>query len=51
MLQRFLKEEEGMSTIEIVVITAVLLAMAITFKDVMFVFFGNLIKKVIGIDI
>lgn len=43
-LKRFWQEEEGLGTIEIIIIIVVLLAMAIAFRNVIINLFNNLIK-------
>lgn len=42
-LKRFWQEEEGLGTIEIIIIIVVLLAMAIAFRKVIFELFKSLI--------
>ncbi|RRD95056.1 hypothetical protein EII17_04605 [Clostridiales bacterium COT073_COT-073] len=43
-LKRFWYEEEGLGTIEIIIIIVVLLAMAIAFRNVIINLFNNLIR-------
>ncbi|AVM70264.1 hypothetical protein C3V36_14010 [Lachnospiraceae bacterium oral taxon 500] len=43
-LKRFWQEEEGLGTIEIIIIIVVLLAMAIAFRNTIIKLFNNLIK-------
>ena len=45
MLKNFLKGEEGMGTIELVVIIAILVGLALIFKDGITTFVNNLMKK------
>ena len=45
LFKRFLKEEDGMGTIEIVIIIAVLVALALVFKDAIGKFAKNLMEK------
>lgn len=45
-LKRFLREEDGMETIEVVVIVGVLLAIALIFKDTIGKFAQRLINTV-----
>ncbi len=48
MLKQFLTEEDGMATLEIVIITAVLISLALLFKNAMSDYFKEVIKKIIG---
>lgn len=50
LVKGFLKEEEGMGTIEIVVIIAVLVALALLFKDQIGKFANNLMQKFFNAD-
>lgn len=43
-LKRFWQEEEGLGTIEIIIIIVVLLAMAIAFRNTIIKLFNNLIE-------
>lgn len=44
-IKKFLRDEEGMETIEVVVIIAVLLAVALLFKSRITEFVGDLMDK------
>jgi Flp pilus assembly pilin Flp len=44
----FLKEEDGLGTVEIVVIIAVLVGLALLFKNVIWEFVRNLLMKIQG---
>lgn len=46
MLRKFLKDESGMGTIEIVVIVAVLVGLALIFKDGITNFINKLMKDI-----
>lgn len=46
MLRSFLKDESGMGTIEIVVIVAILVGLALIFKDGITAFVNNLMKSI-----
>lgn len=46
LITRFLNEEDGMGTLEVVVIVAVLLAIALIFKDKIFNVFDSLMGHV-----
>ncbi|MCX7710834.1 MAG: hypothetical protein N2484_13425 [Clostridia bacterium] len=43
--KRFLKEEDGLGTVEIVIIIAVLVGIALIFRNAIFSFAKNLISK------
>ena len=45
LLKRFWNEEDGMGTIEIVIIIAVLVAVALIFKDTIIAFVTDLMQK------
>lgn len=45
LMKSFIKEEDGMGTIEIVIIIAVLVALALIFKDAIGTFAKNLMEK------
>lgn len=49
--KRFLKEEDGLGTVEIVIIIAVLVAIALIFRRAIFEFVSNLIGKIFSSDI
>ncbi|MFZ5988481.1 MAG: Flp1 family type IVb pilin [Bacillota bacterium] len=49
-LKRFLKEEDGISTVEIVIIIAVLVGVAILFRGYIFKFVEDVVKKVFNSD-
>lgn len=50
LVKGFLKEEDGMGTIEIVVIIAVLVALALLFKDQIGKFASSLMSKFFNAD-
>ncbi|KNY25068.1 Flp1 family type IVb pilin [Pseudobacteroides cellulosolvens] len=45
LIKSFLKEEEGLGTVEIVIIIAVLVGLAIIFRGAIFSFLDQLLKK------
>ncbi|HOV27667.1 MAG TPA: Flp1 family type IVb pilin [Pseudobacteroides sp.] len=47
LVKNFLKEEDGLGTVEIVIIIAVLVGLAIIFREVIFSFLQQLLKKVV----
>lgn len=47
-LKAFWKEEEGLGTVEIVLILVVLIALALVFKDTITSFFNTLISDIKG---
>jgi len=51
MIKQFLKEEDGLGTVEIVIIVAVLVAVALIFRRAIFDFVKNIIKKVFNEDL
>lgn len=50
MLESFLKEEDGLGTVEIVVIIAVLVGIALIFRDAIIKFVTEIMKSVFGDD-
>ena len=50
LVKGFLKEEEGMGTLEIVVIIGVLVALALIFKDAIGTYAKNLMEKFFNSD-
>ena len=50
MLKRFLKEEEGMGTVEIVMIIAALMAVALIFREAIMDFVTNIMKIIFPPD-
>lgn len=50
LVKGFLKEEEGMGTLEIVVIIGVLVALALMFKDAIGTYATNLMEKFFNSD-
>lgn len=50
MLKRFLKEEEGMGTVEIVMIIAALVAVALIFREAIVEFVTNMIGIILPPD-
>lgn len=51
LIKRFLKEEDGLGTVEIVIIVAVLVAVALIFRRAIFDFVSNIIKKIFNNDL
>ena len=51
LIKRFLKEEDGLGTVEIVIIVAVLVAVALIFRRAIFDFVSNMVKKFLIITI
>ncbi len=49
MFKQFLTEEDGMATLEIAIITIVLLSLALLFKDAMGNYFQKLIQKILAV--
>ncbi len=47
MIKQFLTDEDGMATLEIAIITAVLISLALLFKDAMGDYFKTVIQKII----
>jgi Flp pilus assembly pilin Flp len=47
-LKDFLKEEDGLGTVEIVIIIAVLVAIALIFRKAIFGFVGRIIDAIFG---
>lgn len=45
-MKNFLKEEDGISTVEIVIIVAVLVAVALIFRKAIFGFVDGLLKRI-----
>ena len=50
MLNRFFKDEEGMGTVELVLIIAALVAIALLFRDRIMAFMNNALNNVFGTD-
>ena len=50
MFKRFLREEDGMGTVEIVVIIAVLVGIALIFRDAIIKFVTDIMKNVFADD-
>ncbi|NSW91265.1 MAG: hypothetical protein HPY74_11455 [Firmicutes bacterium] len=50
LLKNFLKEEDGIGTVEIVVIIAVLVGIALIFRDAIIKFAVKLMKNIFGDD-
>lgn len=48
MIKRFLKEEDGMTTVEIVIIVSVLVAIALLFKDTVTKFVTDTLQETFG---
>lgn len=50
LVKRFLKEEDGLGTVEIVVIIAVLVGIALIFRDAIIKFVTDIMKSVFADD-
>ena len=50
LLKRFLKEEDGLGTVEIVVLIAVLVGIALIFRDAIIKFVTDIMKSVFADD-
>lgn len=50
LIKRFIKEEDGLGTVEIVVIIAVLVGIALIFRDAIINFVTNIMKGVFDDD-
>jgi Flp pilus assembly pilin Flp len=48
--KNFLKEEDGLGTVEIVIITAVLVAVALIFRKYIISFVEDILKSIFGDD-
>lgn len=48
LMKRFFKEEEGIATLEIVLIAVILLGLIILFKDWIVEFFNSVLEKIKG---
>lgn len=48
LLKSFLKEEDGLGTVEIVVIIAVLVGLALIFRKAIFSFVNQILDKIFG---
>lgn len=46
LIKRFLKEEDGLGTVEIVIIVAVLVAVALIFRRAIFEFVSNMVRQI-----
>ncbi|WP_194190076.1 Flp1 family type IVb pilin [Clostridium chrysemydis] len=46
MLKRFFKEEEGLATLEIVLILVILIGLVVIFKDTIKAFFQRIMNKI-----
>lgn len=51
LLKRFYEEEDGMGTVEIVMIIAALMCIALLFREQIMKFVGDIIKKVFSPDV
>ena len=49
MFKQFIYEEDGMATLEILIITGVLISLALLFKDAIGDYFQKVINKIIGV--
>lgn len=47
-IKRFFAEEEGLATLEIVLITVILLGLVVVFKDTIKNFFSTIMTKITG---
>lgn len=50
LLKNFIKEEDGLGTVEIVIIIAVLVGVALIFRDAIIKFVTDIMKSVFGDD-
>jgi Flp pilus assembly pilin Flp len=50
-LKNFIKDEEGISTVEIVVIIAILVGIALLFKNSIVIFVKKIINSFINLDV
>ncbi|HOM03329.1 MAG TPA: Flp1 family type IVb pilin [Acetivibrio sp.] len=48
LLKSFIKEEDGLGTVEIVIIVAVLVAIALIFRRAIYDFVSGLVEKIFG---
>ncbi len=48
LIKKFIKEEDGLGTVEIVVIIAILIGIALLFKSHIFAFVRNLLDQIFG---
>ncbi|MCX8129532.1 MAG: hypothetical protein N3I35_05450 [Clostridia bacterium] len=48
LVKKFLKEEDGLGTVEIVVIIAVLIGLALIFRKAIFSFVNQILAKIFG---
>ncbi|NMB33883.1 MAG: hypothetical protein GX992_06605 [Clostridium sp.] len=48
LIKNFLKEEDGMGTVEVVIIVAVLVAIALVFRRAIFDFVQSIVDKIFG---
>ncbi|HHV29394.1 Flp1 family type IVb pilin [Acetivibrio mesophilus] len=48
LIRNFIKEEDGMGTVEVVIIVAVLVAIALIFRRAIFNFVKNIMSKIFG---
>ena len=48
MLKRFIQEEDGMGTVEIVIIVAVLVGIALIFRDSIIAFASDIMQRLFG---
>ncbi|MFZ5353237.1 MAG: Flp1 family type IVb pilin [Bacillota bacterium] len=49
-IKSFIKEEDGLGTVEIVVIIAILIGIALLFKRQIYTFVANLLDSIFGSD-
>lgn len=49
-LKRFIKEEDGLGTVEIVILIAILVGIALIFRDAIIRFVTDIMKNVFGDD-
>ena len=47
-MERLLREEEGLGTVEIVLILAVLVGIALIFRQYIFAFVGDIMENILG---
>ncbi len=51
LIRKFLKDEEGLGTVELVIIIAVLVGIALIFRKAIFGFVQDMVEKVFGGEI
>ncbi|GAE88794.1 Flp1 family type IVb pilin [Acetivibrio straminisolvens] len=51
LIKNFIKEEDGLGTVEIVIIVAVLVAIALIFRKAIFGFVDSMVKKIFSDEV